>query len=108
MHKSTQPLLTFPGKRTEEIENLKQVKSLLNGCSDDLTQIHTPGPIEYLEEESMTKVYVFIVIIWINMILICCYGVCNGIIAHIWFCLNKSSRFKNWADDKDVDSSIGG
>ena len=56
----------------------------------------------------MTKVYVFIVITWINMTLICCYGVCNGIIAHIWFYLNKSSRFKNRADDKDVDSSIGG
>ena len=37
MYMVTRPLLSFPGGRQKEIEGLKQIRNLLNGCSDELT-----------------------------------------------------------------------
>ena len=90
----TRPLLNFPGGRNDTIEGLNKIRTLINGCSDDLTQIHTPGPIEYLEEEeNMWKVYFFIVIVWIWLIGICAYGLWNGIISHILFIVEQEQCF---------------
>ena len=46
---NTRAFLAYPGELGETIESLKLIRTLLNDCSDNLTQIHTPGPIEYLE-----------------------------------------------------------
>ena len=77
--------IEYPGKRREYIERIRQVRDLLDGCSDDLTQIQRPGPPEYLEGDNLIGVYVRVVYIWILLIIISAYGIYNGIILGIWF-----------------------
>ena len=82
----TEPLLTYPRKREEDIESLKQLRDLINGCSDDLTQIFMTGSVEYLEgEENMFEMYSLVIKVWFWLIVLCAYGLWNGIIRHILF-----------------------
>ena len=93
MYWLTKPLLAFPGRRGETIENLKLIRTLINDCSDDLTQVYTPGPTEYLEEdENMFRIYVLIVIVWFYLIALCAYGLWNGIISHILFLCRQEKK----------------
>ena len=93
IHRMSQPFLSFPDQVDKEIEGLNELKNLINGCSDDLTQIHTPGPIEALQQQDMSSQIYASVIIWIFIVGLCAYGVFFGILMHIWYILTKSNRF---------------
>ena len=86
------PFRTNPNLQAEAVESLKQLRSELNGCSDDLTQIHTPGPIEFLEGNSPTGTYVRIVYIYVWMFTFVVYAIYVGIIKHIVHYMNKGKE----------------
>ena len=79
LHFINRPLLEYPGKRREYIARLRKARDLLDGCSDDYTQIQTPGPIEFLEEDLLIGIYLRAAYIWILLIIISAYGIYNGI-----------------------------
>ena len=74
-------LIGYQTRMTTTIEYLKSIKEKLDGCSDELTQIYSPGPIEYLEESQVhdgvfVLCYMY-VLIW--CILVLSYGLFQGI-----------------------------
>ena len=71
------------------------MRDLLDGCSDEFTQMPKPGPPEDFGEDYLSAgVYVRVVLIWIVLIIISAYGICNGIIASVWFCFDIKCRRK--------------
>ena len=89
----TKPLLAFSVRLEETIESLKSIRTLINDCGDDLSQMQTPGPTEYLEEdENMFRVNVLVIIVWFYLIALCAYGLCNGIISHILFLCGQEKK----------------
>ena len=108
MYINTKPLLALSG-RDANIQSLKLIKTLLNDCSDDYTQVYTPGPIEYLEgDENISKAYGLIVLVWLYLIAICAYGLWNGIISHVLFLREGGKCLKKKFDRVKVDPDVTG
>ena len=85
------PFRRYPGQQDETVESLIQLRGQLNGCSDDLTQIHTPGPVEALESDSSMGNMVRIIYIWVFMACFVAYSVYVGIIKHVMHYNNKGA-----------------
>ena len=94
------PIRAYPGSHKEIISSLKQLKTKLNGCSDELTQIHTPGPIEYLESDSFAGAYIRILYIWLWMLILLAYAIYVGIIKHVQH-YRKKKEFMDTVGDVD-------
>ena len=91
---------------TTTIEYLKSIKEKLDRCSDELTQINSPGPIEYLEESKVhdgvfVLCYMY-VLIW--CILVLSYGLFQGIYRYTEWKKKEAEEAKDRKHKRDKEA----